>query len=359
MSLNQYHPTATMNATAAALAPKDTAGASQGVLLSKKMPNKGCNAKKQNAQKQNAGITLQQVRDAVLSDEKSASSDESHSTGACSKEGDEWQLSTLENLKRDYAEEIDAYVRDIEAKSDLSRCLKNHAIEPAHRAKMLDWMVEVLACFRCSDQTFFLAVNIMDRYFKASPRALPITELHLTGLVAMFLASKYEDIMPFSLRTVYEKIGHKKFSEEAIMQKEIEILQALDFNLMRSTTILEHIERMAEEHLKGDFQNLSKFYNFFGRLVVFDYKMLNSFTSAELAVSALWTAVEALEKRKGRRIRCKALLARLTEMCGVGSEKVAECSEAIKELKRSFAKKYRNMENLNRFFSVDADAMSD
>ena len=250
-------------------------------------------------------------------------------------------------------------MREVDAKSDLSRFLKNHAIEPAHRAKMLDWMVEVLSCFKSSDQTFFLAVNIMDRYFKASPRALPLNELHLTGLVSMFLASKYEDIMPFSLRTVYEKIGHKKFTEDEIMRKEIEILQALDFNLMRSITIFEHIERMAEEHLKGDFQSLSKFYNYFARLIIFDYKMLNAFSSAELAVSALWTAIEALEKRKGRRIRCKALLSRLTEMSGVSSEKIAECSEAIKELKRNFGKKYRGMENLTRFFSIETDAMSD
>ena len=30
---------------------------------------------------------------------------------------------------------------------------------------MVDWMVEVLCSYKCKDQTFFLAVDFMDRYF--------------------------------------------------------------------------------------------------------------------------------------------------------------------------------------------------
>jgi hypothetical protein len=29
---------------------------------------------------------------------------------------------------------------------------------------MIDWMIEVLTNFKCEDQTFFLAVSLMDRY---------------------------------------------------------------------------------------------------------------------------------------------------------------------------------------------------
>ena len=31
---------------------------------------------------------------------------------------------------------------------------------------MIDWMIEVLTNFNCDEQTFFIAVQIMDRYFK-------------------------------------------------------------------------------------------------------------------------------------------------------------------------------------------------
>lgn len=45
--------------------------------------------------------------------------------------------------------------------------MENHKINGIYRAKMVDWMVEVMTAFKCADQTFFLAVNIMDRYFDA------------------------------------------------------------------------------------------------------------------------------------------------------------------------------------------------
>lgn len=31
---------------------------------------------------------------------------------------------------------------------------------------MVDWMIEVFASFHCSNETFFLAVNLMDRYLE-------------------------------------------------------------------------------------------------------------------------------------------------------------------------------------------------
>jgi len=34
------------------------------------------------------------------------------------------------------------------------------------RAKMVDWMIEVFANFHCHDETFFLAVNLMDRHLE-------------------------------------------------------------------------------------------------------------------------------------------------------------------------------------------------
>ena len=43
--------------------------------------------------------------------------------------------------------------------------LKNHSISPLLRAKMVNWMIEVLNTFECEDQTFFTAVTIMDLFY--------------------------------------------------------------------------------------------------------------------------------------------------------------------------------------------------
>jgi len=92
---------------------------------------------------------------------------------------------------------------------------------------MVDWMVEVLSTFKCSDQTFFLAIDIMDRFFKNSSRPLTSSDLHITGVVAMFIASKYEDVVPLMMKTMVNKIGHGKFSQDLIESRELEVLKAL------------------------------------------------------------------------------------------------------------------------------------
>ena len=77
---------------------------------------------------------------------------------------------------------------------------------------MVDWMIEVLTNFKCDDQTFFLAVSLMDRYFKNCAHQKSIEELHPIGVTAMFIASKFEDVVPLRMRLVVEKIGHGKIS---------------------------------------------------------------------------------------------------------------------------------------------------
>ena len=95
---------------------------------------------------------------------------------------------------------------------------------------MVDWMCEVLnIAFSnfCSDQTFFLAVSLLDRYLESrriSNQPFKNTELHLSGVTCMFMASKYEDVKPLLMKTVFNKIGHQKIPEESIKRVELEIL---------------------------------------------------------------------------------------------------------------------------------------
>lgn len=86
----------------------------------------------------------------------------------------------------------------------------------------------------------------MDRYFKNLNRNAPSSELHLTGVVAMFIASKYEDVVPLMMRTVVQKIGHNKFDLKVIEEKELEILRVLGFKVGQPTT-KEFLDRYLEE----------------------------------------------------------------------------------------------------------------
>lgn len=83
---------------------------------------------------------------------------------------------------------------------------------------MIDWMIEVLTNFKCDDQTFFLAVSILDRFFKGTQVPKEISDLHIIGVTSMFISSKTEDIYPLKMKMVYEKISHKKLPISRILE---------------------------------------------------------------------------------------------------------------------------------------------
>jgi hypothetical protein len=112
------------------------------------------------------------------------------------------------NVQHELKEDVDAYLRHLEKQHDTSNCLERHQITTTLRARMIDWMIEVLTNFKCDDQTFFLAVNLQDRFLKNTPTPKEVSDLHITGVTCMFVASKFEDIYPLKMKTIYEKIAH-------------------------------------------------------------------------------------------------------------------------------------------------------
>jgi hypothetical protein len=51
-------------------------------------------------------------------------------------------------------------------KHDVVDSLKRHKVSGNERAYMVDWMIEVIKVFKCEDRTLFVAVMIMDSYYK-------------------------------------------------------------------------------------------------------------------------------------------------------------------------------------------------
>lgn len=136
------------------------------------------------------------------------------------------------NVRVELAEDIDSYLRDQELKFLTANCLAKHpSMTGSVRARMVDWMIEVLTNFKCDDLTFFLAVSLMDRYFLGCQGEKQVGDLHLIGVTSMFLASKYEDIYPLKMQTVFEKIGHEKLQVESIKKLELEIIKVINYRI--------------------------------------------------------------------------------------------------------------------------------
>ena len=83
----------------------------------------------------------------------------------------------------------------------------------------------------------------MDAFMKKSPKRLEIKDLHLIGVTSMFSAAKYEEIHPLKLSVIYDKIARKKFKKAEILDKESDMVKALDFQLEKPSVydIARHI----------------------------------------------------------------------------------------------------------------------
>lgn len=67
-------------------------------------------------------------------------------------------------------------------------------------------------------------------------------DLHKIGITCMFIASKFEDIIPLYLITVTERIAHGRISKQEIIDMEREICAALDFKLAAVPTIFDFLD---------------------------------------------------------------------------------------------------------------------
>ena len=129
----------------------------------------------------------------------------------------------------------------IDNKSTGSLCpvadpLEGHEVTKEYRTKMTDWMVEVCTSFKCSKRrTYYVAVQLFDKYltkiFKNQGKVLQNKDVHSIGVAAMFLSSKYEDVLPLSSKVVSEKIAHRAIPAKELLKKEGEFLNLFEFEI--------------------------------------------------------------------------------------------------------------------------------
>ena len=141
-----------------------------------------------------------------------------------------------ENLIHNYGPEIYEYSKELESLPVPSEFLKRHKIDPQTRTKMVDWMIEVLYAYNSDSPTIFLAIHIMDLYIWKSRIVLTNNDIHLIGIVSIYLASKMEDIVPLRMTHIKVKIGHNKFSEKEIKKQERIMLETINYEIITSST---------------------------------------------------------------------------------------------------------------------------
>ena len=102
-------------------------------------------------------------------------------------------------------------------------------------------MIEVFSVFDYSDTTLFTAVNTMDQFINKTADILEDKDIHLIGMISMFIASKFEETYPLRLDFLEEKVGHNTFSKKEILSKEREMVNTIGANSLIGTSALECI----------------------------------------------------------------------------------------------------------------------
>eukprot|EP00357_Protocruzia_adherens_P008800 CAMPEP_0115004152 /NCGR_PEP_ID=MMETSP0216-20121206/19029_1 /TAXON_ID=223996 /ORGANISM="Protocruzia adherens, Strain Boccale" /LENGTH=276 /DNA_ID=CAMNT_0002370079 /DNA_START=208 /DNA_END=1038 /DNA_ORIENTATION=- len=177
--------------------------------------------------------------------------------------------------------------------------LHNHEVSHKMRAKIVDWMGQVVFQYKLSVQTYFLSVVYMDTYlYKEKTPQRPL-DLSLTGLAALFMASKFEDIEYLKMQTVVEKLGNKQFTADQIAAKERDILFQLGFNITIPTLyefVVNYIGRITKESSREDQKLVIDGALYFAKLTTY-HPNFSTMKRSKLASALVFVA---LKKATGR-----------------------------------------------------------
>ena len=97
-------------------------------------------------------------------------------------------------------------------------------VDYEQRARLLDHMLQIFRVLKKStDQTYFLSVRIFDIFFRIMNRDNIIVkrdQAHLIGLTCLFIASKFEDLVPIRMKQMIKDASHLKYSARDIISSE-------------------------------------------------------------------------------------------------------------------------------------------
>lgn len=130
----------------------------------------------------------------------------------------------------EYVGEIFEYLKKLEVSTLPNAEYMDHQedLEWKMRGILVDWLIEVHTRFHLLPETLFLAINIIDRFL--STKVVQLDRLQLVGVTAMFIASKYEEVLSPQV-TNFKRVADDGFSEAEILSAERFILQALNYDL--------------------------------------------------------------------------------------------------------------------------------
>jgi len=220
-------------------------------------------------------------------------------------------------------------------------------------------MIEVLCSFNCTPNTYFVAIDIMDSYLARTSRTLETKDIHLVGVTCMLLASKMEEIIPFKVSTVVEKMTHGKMKAKEVVECETDILSTLNFKLLETPSIFVFVEFLLVKlgfHDHEQSEDVNKVVTYITKMLMHDYGLISKYPLKYLAASCIYICFKIIEQ-VNRDFKTKSFVEKLKLMLDLNEQTFYASSESLLTLAKSFEKSYPYAKNLLKFdsFSLDKD----
>ncbi|KAJ3110239.1 G2/mitotic-specific cyclin [Phlyctochytrium bullatum] len=191
----------------------------------------------------------------------------------------------------EYVVEIFDYMRELEVATmpNPNYMESQKELQWKMRAILVDWLVEVHHKFRLLPETLYMTVNIIDRFL--SLRVVSLVKLQLVGVTAMFIASKYEEVVPPSVKN-FIYMADNGYTDEEILKAERYVLAVLDFNLQYPSP-MSFLRRCSKaEHYDIQTRTLAKYLM---ELSLIDHRFLD-IAPSKIAGAGLYLARKMLRR---------------------------------------------------------------
>ena len=246
----------------------------------------------------------------------------------------------------DYVQEI--YEHFFESESCVEPYLHKQSpnMKEGWRGCMVDFTVQIHSVFHLSNESLYLAIDILDRFF--SQVYTEPADYTLVCLACLLIASKYEDIYP----PLIDKLASydNAITTGDILDMETRILKALDYRISNPTSLPFLIRFSQAAHAD---KRMSEMAHFILEGTLLSYSLLCDYKPSELAAASVLLARHCAGGRSNWSVT-------LEKYTGYGEDHLTNIARAVLQVQntRRIRKEFRAVDKkyTNHFGGVAASS---
>ena len=165
-------------------------------------------------------------------------------------------------------------------------------VKDTSRAFLIEWIIDVHRKFRLRAETLYVTVFIVDRFL--SLKKIKKHGLHILGITALLISTKYEEIYPPQLKELLN-VSENKFNKAEVLKMELDILVTLQFDLTSPSPyrFLERFRKLSTVVASDD--KVFFFAQYLMEIALLDASLLK-YNGSELAAAVLILATKSIKK---------------------------------------------------------------